>query len=1190
MAVIREDRKFNIQPIGVVKASRGGEIVANAAINSAQKIGEMAYKTGARLAEKRGTEEAMAADRSTIIGFDPQTQNPVALNELSKMGTIRAEAYERIVLRRFEQSMEEELRMKSSEIAMENQNEGTYRNLFDTYIGGMSENASGLYKEYIANTGSVIRERTALALREQAIARAQAEAAAARRENRGRNESTSFSLGMLAANDPNAIQGFNQLLNIDADEASDVATFQGSALNLDSEQHGYVQKFVEGYTRASLANLPAQDLNALRAYTMFGVPAQMSSEAGKNLMAVYGQYLDPSDLETRVAIGSSLSAEINTAYSMATATSQQDALFYRNFEVGNLNLDRANDERQFYNDAQTDLGKALTAYDAYYNYDRDRLLGDPANDTNINNRSSYLATAGTDLTNGFIVSAATLLDYSLDELKTLKTEIEAGNLGPLLANARNSGKPEFQIDDTQAARLGELFAASGNTEDAIKFIDSAIDNRQIILDEQRAIADRTFTDSYVAGLESRVADSPDSLPQILEEMSKYSSATNYDDGVADVKNAAQLSTMRFELLKLDDKLVPLVLDEMKLMSRGAVPFEATPTLNGFGLRDNVAAALEGVPVDERARAIASMAESLPNLDAAAAARLGRNADAIEVKIGEAASAFGQLTTEEIAAKGAEIRESIDGNVELSDEDKLRLYGKLNEVVSSEILSNFAETINPQRRDIISNAIRRGDVSGLTGISDEEKTFLNEYISGIDRDTREDLADNFEEDVDSFVKAEEAKAAIEDTNQIHELVRTNGNLNGLNADGIAQARAYALQTGIPESVRPDGFDVNTYNIPEDAFRNPNYLYEDSVDGYAVRSMIQLARQGAIIPELMRTFQAAAGNTLGEAHLNNALAIWNSVSQGLDPEAGARLRTSIATSSGISAAEIGTLDHLSDLRSAGIPYNLYDEFFKYRDDPTKYQQIIETRLGMSPSDFARDAINGGIFDYNLWDTGPAMQEIWTDYVIGQAIAGASPDQIKRNVYDFSRASYVSDSLVHDLRSPTSEGTFIGFRNQFNNDFERSAAIEYTKVELAYQLGSSNFPNETIENQIKFGREIMNEEFATPRTVGREFKPAAAATVRDVLFDDETISGNRFITFVPTLSSTPNNASFHVYAYDRAGNGSPLNLSVVQPRSEIVVRGAKALEAISTDATITTGFGRLGSEAIEQIFIENMRNGGR
>ena len=118
MAVIREQRQFKIGPIGVARASRGGEITGEAIANAASQWQGYFYQRAKEDAVKAGSEAAQAASKEQLTTINPETGKPEAYKVPQNFGRFAAEAYQRVIDARYEESMQEEVRLKAKELAV----------------------------------------------------------------------------------------------------------------------------------------------------------------------------------------------------------------------------------------------------------------------------------------------------------------------------------------------------------------------------------------------------------------------------------------------------------------------------------------------------------------------------------------------------------------------------------------------------------------------------------------------------------------------------------------------------------------------------------------------------------------------------------------------------------------------------------------------------------------------------------------------------------------------------------------------------------------------------------------------------------------------------------------------------------------------------------------------------------------
>lgn len=186
MAVIREKRQFAIGPIGVARVSQGIEgsnaagTIAASVSESANQMADMFFRASAREAEKAGTEQGSAIDREQIMAIDPVTGAPKAYEPPRGLGKIAQDAYQRVVMSRFQASIEEEIKLKARELAVRYDGSvDRYSFAMSEYIGAMSQNAQGQFKTYITDVGTSYLNATRSAMALDQIGRERAAAAKA---------------------------------------------------------------------------------------------------------------------------------------------------------------------------------------------------------------------------------------------------------------------------------------------------------------------------------------------------------------------------------------------------------------------------------------------------------------------------------------------------------------------------------------------------------------------------------------------------------------------------------------------------------------------------------------------------------------------------------------------------------------------------------------------------------------------------------------------------------------------------------------------------------------------------------------------------------------------------------------------------------------------------------------------------
>lgn len=173
MAVIRQQRQVFNKSIGVVRANAGAEQVGQSIAAAADKMANIQFAKAAQDAKKKGIEVAEALEESRITTIDPITKKPEAFKAPEGFGRIAADAYQRVVDGRFEDSIKSEIQLKAQEIALKYEyNPSGYEAAFQNYLGEMSLNASGKYKVFIETNGSDYLRSTKLNITQKTMARA----------------------------------------------------------------------------------------------------------------------------------------------------------------------------------------------------------------------------------------------------------------------------------------------------------------------------------------------------------------------------------------------------------------------------------------------------------------------------------------------------------------------------------------------------------------------------------------------------------------------------------------------------------------------------------------------------------------------------------------------------------------------------------------------------------------------------------------------------------------------------------------------------------------------------------------------------------------------------------------------------------------------------------------------------------
>jgi hypothetical protein len=203
MSIIREKNQFAIGPIGVartaapIEGSNAAGTIAESVYRSANQMSEMFFRRAAQKAEKTGLETAAGVAPTDIMLIDPATGAPKAYEPPKGMGLIAQEAYQRVISTRFQAAIEDEIKLKATELSIKYDGSvDRYSAAMSEYIGAMAENADGQFKGLIVDIGSSYLNATRGAMALDQMRKERAAAAAAYQE--------SYNAGLSALEDASA--------------------------------------------------------------------------------------------------------------------------------------------------------------------------------------------------------------------------------------------------------------------------------------------------------------------------------------------------------------------------------------------------------------------------------------------------------------------------------------------------------------------------------------------------------------------------------------------------------------------------------------------------------------------------------------------------------------------------------------------------------------------------------------------------------------------------------------------------------------------------------------------------------------------------------------------------------------------------------------------------------------------------
>ena len=306
-AVIRRTVTAVNKRIGVNNFDTGADEIGRAIAEAGDTIRRTAFKIDAEKAEKIGMDRAMAIESENIRKLD-ESGNPVALEAPEGYGRIARQAYQRVIERRFVETIDKDIRVKAQELAIKHdRNPLEFSKAMDAYIGGLTNKQDTKFNQQIIEMGAIAKEQTHLRLVEAARNRARANAA---QHVIAQNlESTNLAIQKARQND---IAG---ALDIESERFSATGDAEGAGLKIGSASQ-FRDNFRGQVAGANLASnfptLSRSDRNQIvSAISSGGVNVTLSKEA-KQVYDRVSNLITPSNQDTVLAeIRSSNSALIS---------------------------------------------------------------------------------------------------------------------------------------------------------------------------------------------------------------------------------------------------------------------------------------------------------------------------------------------------------------------------------------------------------------------------------------------------------------------------------------------------------------------------------------------------------------------------------------------------------------------------------------------------------------------------------------------------------------------------------------------------------------------------------------------------------------------------------------------------------------------------------------------------------------
>jgi len=324
MPVIRQKQSVVNSPVGVARIDTGESQLWQQVAQTADTIRGIVVEDAARKAEIKGVDVAKAVETERLITIDPESGKPEALNIPEGFGTIAADAYRSVVDRRFEDSMDGELRLKAKELAAKHSfSPEAYGTAMSQYIESMSDNAVGKYKQFVVENGTKYLAATKANLQEKARSRARAASANAIASSLEEGVSSAYSLALTGNFEEAARIGEREIAHVSNGTRAGLlksnAAVKAAAQLDEGIAKGGVEYIISKTTTSAERNAVGL---AVRTHgnNMAGVPAELRDDVKRVI-----DHISPKNIEGVLRHSSVVSADYNAVERDMIAASKAEA-------------------------------------------------------------------------------------------------------------------------------------------------------------------------------------------------------------------------------------------------------------------------------------------------------------------------------------------------------------------------------------------------------------------------------------------------------------------------------------------------------------------------------------------------------------------------------------------------------------------------------------------------------------------------------------------------------------------------------------------------------------------------------------------------------------------------------------------------------------------------------------------------
>ena len=182
MAIVRQKTTVFNKPVGVVRSNVGAQQIGESISRAASGIQRIAFQEATQVAQKKGADFAKALDSEQFRSIDP-TGKTTGFTDMplspASFGSVAARAFQNVVDKRYETSINNELEIKAEEVALKYPFDSeSYADVMADYIASMSEGSIEKYKALIEERGALYLARTKTGIDKNILARSRENASA----------------------------------------------------------------------------------------------------------------------------------------------------------------------------------------------------------------------------------------------------------------------------------------------------------------------------------------------------------------------------------------------------------------------------------------------------------------------------------------------------------------------------------------------------------------------------------------------------------------------------------------------------------------------------------------------------------------------------------------------------------------------------------------------------------------------------------------------------------------------------------------------------------------------------------------------------------------------------------------------------------------------------------------------------